>query len=343
MKNLTAIIFIFLPNMLVAQALNDLWSEAVSQAGVDVIILDSLKSSHVWNAESLNYLDPGKISTKYGNHLIYDFSRRELVSFKTEENKQLSKTMIASSVGRGPGEFQRIRAFDMDNEGNVYALDSDLLRIMVWDAEGDYITTFQETSGIPGELSLWDENIIIKYTSVGNSQYLYGILEKDGTLIRQFYPYSEAMEEPNPLFYEGSIDTDSNKVVYASANFGVFMLHDLEGNQIFCRKMIEPIDGLVMESSQSGNMFITMKGDDSIYATLDVGYSNSKIYILYSGDRTLRGNRIDVYEDTNGNYLGSFILDHHLSKMSVEGDTLYGIVREYDGDDQLILSYDVGF
>src|SRR5690625_7395567 len=100
MKNLTAIIFIFLPNMLVAQALNDLWSEAVSQAGVDVIILDSLKSSHVWNAESLNYLDTGKISTKYGNHLIYDFSRRNIFSSNTKENKKLSKTSIDSLVGQ---------------------------------------------------------------------------------------------------------------------------------------------------------------------------------------------------------------------------------------------------
>src|SRR5690625_7822912 len=119
---------------------------------------------------------------------------------------------------------------------------------MVWYAEENYITTLQEKSEIPGDLSHGDENIIKKYTSVGNSQYLYGILEKDGTLIRQFYPYSEAMEEPNPLFYEGSIDTDSNKVVYASANFGVFMLHDLEGSQIFCRTMIEPIEGCVMEA-----------------------------------------------------------------------------------------------
>src|SRR5690625_5496502 len=102
------------------------------------------------------------------------------------------------------------------------------------------------------------------------------------------------------------------------------MLHDLEGNQIFCRKMIEPIDGLVMESRQSGNMFITMKGDDSIYATLDVGYSNSKIYILYSGDRKFRGNRIEVYEDTKDNSVVSFILADNLVNVAVDGDIMYG-------------------
>lgn len=80
----------------------------------------------------------GQISDiKIENDRIYvmDTWMRKLVAFDWDGNAVMSVGMR----GRGPGEYMNVDGFDIDKEGNIYIIDGNLDKVLVYNKNGKFI------------------------------------------------------------------------------------------------------------------------------------------------------------------------------------------------------------
>ena len=339
-KKLILILWLW-PMSCYGQTIQDLWPAAEKQQEfLEIKVLDTLKQIDVIRFHDNEFLNPGLIKVRESTILVYDFYMKQLYSVNRDNDPNLIEE-IGRGNGSGPGEYRFVGSIDLDEHHNRYTLDTELLRLSVWDSNNELkgVYNLGAGGGIPGKIATDGESLILKYAFAGNSEYQFGLISKDGNLLHRFYELNTWMNIKSPLLYEGHISAQKGKIVYASVNYGVFMLLDLEGNLVFTKQMIDPLNGLEMEVRQSGFTLSTTVKNTSRIVTLSLDLTKDKIFILYSGSRSLQSNRIDVYDVTNGHYICTFILDEYVNDISVDGENLFAIVPENENEKARIVIY----
>ena len=59
--------------------------------------------------------------------------------------------------------------------------------------------------------------------------------------------------------------------------------------------------------------------------TIDIDYSDGKLYLLHSGKPTALGNIIDVYDPASGTYLHSYRLPRDAREIAVVGNYILAL------------------
>lgn len=326
-----------------SQTIQDLWPDAKPQAETaEVMIADTLEKMDEIFFSSVEFLDPGIIKAKNGEMVIYDFQSDQLYSMDLSNTSE-GVQPIGSGNGSGPGEYRSVSGIDIDENGNKYALDRELLRLTIWDVNNEIMESFQlnTTKGIPGRLVVDDDTIIISFAFAGSSEYQFGVLNENGDVERRFQRQISWENVKSPLLYDGRYASNNGMVLYGSINFGVFLLYNKNGNAVHKRHMINPINGLKINVQRSGNATSTTYGSDSRAATASIDLSDDFIYILYSGTRSIRSDRLDVYDVDTGDYIKTLILDEIVSRITIDQQTLYASVRETETEPSKIVVYDL--
>jgi hypothetical protein len=326
-----------------SQTIQDLWPDAVPQAETaELTIADTLEKTDEMFFSSVEFLDPGIIKAKNGIMAIYDFGLNQFYSLDLN-NTSDGVQPIGVGHGSGPGEYRSVFSIDIDENHNKYILDSELLRLTIWDANNELKSSIQlnTSKGIPGRLVVDNNTIIISFAFAGSSEYQFGILSEDGTIEKRFQKQHTFENAKSPLLYDGHSTSNDGMVLYGSINYGVFLLYNKNREAIHKRHLINPLNGLELVVQQSGNMTSTTFGSDSKIAIASLDLDEDFIYVLYSGTGSFRSDRLDLYDVDTGDYIKTLILDEIVSRITIDQQTLYASVRETETEPSKIVVYEL--
>lgn len=332
-------VFIMMPVCVKAQVIEDLWPEAAVQQS-EYVVLDTLVAANKISTRQKQLVNPGLIRTNGGRVVLYDFYRRQLFAASLEDYAN-TVTPVGKGYGSGPGEYRFISSIDIDNQYNVFALDTELMRLSTWDEKYDISDMYKTEGGLPGKIATTNDGFVIKYSSVGGAEYLFETFTKEGDSQKRFHEFKQWQGTRSPLLYEGNIVGTRDAVIYSSSNFGVLKSYDILGNHRFTRKMINPLNGLQMQVNRSGNSISVSRDGASKFAAIDLDSNGDLIYVLFSGTEFLRSNRIDIYKLSDGAYAGSYLLDEQVLKFSVDDNYIYAIQQESENREPKIIVYNL--
>lgn len=88
------------------------------------------------------------------------------------------------AYGRGKEQFHTPMDVTIDDRGRIYVADTDNDRVQVFDAQGTFLTTFQDDTG--------DTELFRKPTAIGFAYGKVCVTDSDGTRIQVFEPSDEA-------------------------------------------------------------------------------------------------------------------------------------------------------
>ncbi|CAN5392304.1 hypothetical protein BH23BAC3_BH23BAC3_17420 [soil metagenome] len=338
MKNFIFLLLVFTPLVSHSQEIEDLWTDVKYQKVQEVELIGELRADAKIDPTTIHpFLSPRLIRVSNGEMLLYDFNIKEL--YRVQAADLTNSVKIGEGQGRGPGEYEFIGSIGLDDSHRVYGLDTQLLRLNRWNNSGDDHKIFDlKSGGLPGKLAVGRE-IVVKYSSVGPSDNLLGILDKDGNLEKTFYSFNNWNGVRSPMLYEGQIAASDDHIVYASSNFGVILGFDYDGNLLFERGMIEPINGLKMEIRRSGSSTSSSVQSGSLRTAEDIEIYDDRIYVLYSGKEQLFGNRIDLYDIHSGDYIGSYQTEENLVSFSIDNEILYGLAQDEESGLNVVVHY----
>jgi|GEM_PF-2226503 len=326
-----------------SQTIQDLWPDAVPQSEMaEITIADTLQKIDEIFLSTVDFLDPGIIKTSNGVMAIYDFQLNQLYSLDLSNTSDGVRS-IGSGNGSGPGEYRSVSSIDIDENHNKYLLDSELLRLTVWDANNELKESIQlnTTSGIPGRIVVDDGTIILTFAFAGNSEYQFGLLSEDGDVERRFQKQYAFENAKSPLLYDGRYASNNGFILYGSINYGVLLLFKKTGEVIHKRHLINPINGLELIVQRSGNTTSTTFGSNSKIAIVSLDFTDDFIYVLYSGTGSIRSNRLDVYDVDTGDYISTYILDEIVNRITIDQQTMYASVRETETQPSRIVVYEL--
>lgn len=91
---------------------------------------------------------------------------------------------IFGGKGKGPGEFIRLTDIALDKQGNIWAVDQNLMRIQKFAPDGKYLSSFMTLGGTISSLGVRENGNII--TNVLGHKYSFIEYDKDGNVVSEF-------------------------------------------------------------------------------------------------------------------------------------------------------------
>lgn len=243
-----------------------------------------------------------KVKVYKNKIFVDDFYSRQIVEIDDHGNvlKRFGKK------GQGPGEFMRIDAWDIDEDG-IYAVDSEMLRITELDFNGNLKTN----------ISL--NRLFLAANKLVQNKYLLFCLEKYES---DFYIFdckensysklaSEFFRNKDGLAVVGFLtkNADNGTLFFAGYHHGYIMAIDKQGHLLYQTYTIDktPLPKVIKQSG--GIQFI----DPTATETINSCFSEAdKLYLISvikaQNEREINNLPIDVYDVSNGNYLYSFYI-----------------------------------
>lgn len=124
------------------------------------------------------------------------------------------------SLGCGDGQFQRLTALMIDDKDKIYAVDSYLARIQVFNRNGKFLRKFgnqgkqNDQLRIPTDIALLNSEELIIVDALNGIK----VFSRDGQYIRNFSSH-EFLIDPNQ-YVPGRVEVDANGIVYLSIYIG---------------------------------------------------------------------------------------------------------------------------
>jgi len=322
-----------------SQTIEDLWDNTTAQQD-EFRIIDSLSVVNYIEFDFEDVVNPGLIRVLNDDIIIYDFYRTQLYHAKISEFHE-SFTAVGIGGGSGPNEYRFISYIDINQQGDIYALDTNLMRLMIWDKQLKNSIIRLTEVGAPGKVAAFENGYVIKHQTAGSTENLFTSYTKNHEVINNFHQVLTWENVISPLFYEGNITSNGEKIYYASSNYGLIKSYRINGDHIFTREMVEPLNGLSIRVNQDLSSHSVNRDVSSKFTGIDVDVYQDIIYVLYSGSGSLSSNRIDLYDIEAGSYLGSYIMQQETIKISVSNGRIYAIQEESEMSLSKIIMYDL--
>lgn len=162
---------------------------AVQAANGDIYVSDGYRQSRIHR-----FTADGELTLSWGSGDLTHY----------DENIHAS----TATPGTGPGEFNLPHSVNLDAEGRVYVMDRSNARIQVFDADGNYLTEWENVP-VPNQAMVDDDNIMHVVGAEGVQLYTL-----DGELLGAWGEHGDG-----PHQFAGGchgLDIDSNGDVYVA-------------------------------------------------------------------------------------------------------------------------------
>jgi len=192
-----------------------------------------IDENYYFNDEALNRPYIIKISPASGEMIIADRGNRCLYVF----SKQDTFTFInkIGRPGQGPGEFLSIGSMDVDNQGDIYVLDNNNMRLTIFSKDGKYLHSFRvgSTSTSTSIFVTSNQNILINSPKNG---YYITIYNKFGEKLKVIGNVSHYFEDKynrhNERYAEGFPLKIDDKYYIFFKHMPYSKIYDKDGNLI---------------------------------------------------------------------------------------------------------------
>ncbi|WP_178139372.1 6-bladed beta-propeller [Rhodothermus profundi] len=271
----------------------------------------------------LNYVDFIKIGPR---KTVYVFDRgvNQVIQFDLNTGQIVQR--YGKGLGKGPGEFNVVTDFEVDNDGYVYVCDSENSRITIFSPNGSLLSTLSLSSPPLGIALLKDKYIAVQLIDPKNDA-LFEIyqLEKNRDkyklkLIKRFGKFFEKQAALG-LLLNGLITGSDTFFVYAPRRIGWLTAFRLDGTLLYHRTTIDPIP--VPKLIRQGA--VTRVDRNAPRATFEVVIDGNKVY-LYAGKVKMESNSIymiDLYDAYTGDYLFSIPLPERFGLLAIRDSLIY--------------------
>lgn len=176
---------------------------------------------------------PQKIIERNGILFIYSQQQKGTILLFEKATGHFIRKI--NPVGKGPGEYTKLRDFDLDQQSKLlYLLDQDS-RVLIYSAEGVFQREIKLAYGTPAELynlAIWDGRILV-----------------------------DGMDNENNSLYEFSMDGQFVKVLKKAAHLTI--------NQMY--PLTQSSDNLYFHNKICDTLFLWRKGNFEPYLVLDFG------------------------------------------------------------------------
>lgn len=109
-------------------------------------------------------------------YFIHDFPSKSIMIFD-HNGKYLNKL---SKYGQGPGEYLVPESFCVDNEDNIYILETSLKRILKYNSKGEFVAAICDIEDFPGsDMSYIDGQFLLCMPNYMNDKFRRGIFLLD--------------------------------------------------------------------------------------------------------------------------------------------------------------------
>jgi len=130
--------------------------------------------------------------------------------------------VLGSFGGRGSeeGEFNFPLSIDVDNEGNVYVLDSLNARVQVFDNKGNFLRQFGERGTalgsfqMPKSLSVGPDGIVYVTDSLAHKLVLFDLDGNYLLTIGSKYPVEKGLVSPGGFYLPQGVNADDNSQIW---------------------------------------------------------------------------------------------------------------------------------
>jgi hypothetical protein len=261
--------------------------------------------------------------------VFFDFTRSKLVIYDIDNNS----FSLLGNKGRGPKEFGQIFDLKVDNDGEIYLIDTGNYKMVKWGVNGDYLGEMSVGSRFvkPARFALCKNSDLMYILS---SQYgrkgLLHLYDKDGTLKKSFHKIANK-EERFVYYTDGSLTCgEQNNLYYVKLYINEIMKFNPKGQIEYELPVYnsEPNEELIITK---GN-FITLNPEARRYSG-DVYYLNNKLFVSYLGlPQNFRFRYIDVYSENKQEYLHSIQLPYEFREFAITDDKIVTIREDEDGE-----------
>ncbi len=292
--------------------------------------------------DSLRFIpSDGRIFTTQNYKIVDDFlfishfQHGKVFQYKLSTGKFV--TTFGDSIGRGPGQFQRIKGLDVfQNKLAIY--DEDLFKVSLFNIETAELLDEFVLDVRPQRLQFLNESTLIIASAMSADRFISRFDMNDESLTTIYVGFGET----GPLKYEGFIATNDESVVFAGYSEPMLVRANLDGSLAFTRKAIEAYETDLNYSNRSGDQQISSYTNVAQFNALAVAISG-KYIIVHAVNNALRGDKsyIDVYDLASGDYLisvnkpdkpvgGLTIQDQKLTFISYEDEAIVFYLVDID-------------
>lgn len=238
---------------------------------------------------------------------------------------------IGDGFGGGPSEYRTPRN-PFIRQGILYSVDSEALKILSWDLHsGKFLHTVKQPRGVEGYRMVVDPE--------GRTAYVLSFLWSPKGQIHRFDLQSGAaletfMKLPDDQKYraeychDGKIVIDEKGHVYhASNNAGNLSKFSpgKSGHIYNVAILSEHKNDCAVYQEKRGRYTVTMRSKTYLPLTIDIDYSEGKIYLLHSGQAKYSSDVVDVYASETGLYLHSLRLRRQANEIAIVGNHLFAL------------------
>ena len=280
----------------------------------------NLSDEGVYKAHSLTMNDRGDIA-------IFDYGETRLIHFNIE-SQIFNK--IKKGIGRGPGEFKRVKNLKISRD-KIYIADLDKSSIIVWRTNGEFDTEFKIKDKFvrPSRIAICEDNS----SYILSLQYgPEGIFHNYNNEFKRSSSFKKIQEQDKrlPYYTDGNLACDEDGNLYHAARYlSSIKKYSRIGDVLFDvpvfnfepnKKIIEK-DGKWTSPAKgirraSGNIYIFKNN-------VVVGFSNSTY---------IESKLIDLYNSQNGKYKYSIQVGEKFNEFAINEKYIVLLMESKTGD-----------
>lgn len=269
------------------------------------IELHALKSVNL--SQSFDLFRSGLLAVNNNSIMVYDYQHKSLFQFDYEFN------LIGEygREGRGPEEFLNPTDLITDDTGYFWIVDGRNSRITRWSDKGDMVFEQPVSLGlVPHRFAPMSDDMFVLFSLMG--QFSMHTVDLEGKIQNSFLSVTGRNFSNKGLLLDGQIAAKDDRIYYAGTRNDLIKAYSKDGNQIYSRKVINPV-----------NVEVENLNDNQLrsapHSALDIQVFDDRLFILYGGamDDPNRWRYLDVYELNSGDYSHTFLLESFSRKFSI--------------------------
>lgn len=236
---------------------------------------------------------------------------------------------IGAGFGGGPGEYRSpMNAFLRG--GRLINVDDEAFRIQLWDLQtGKFLRALKLPRQVQGYRIVVDPSGLTAYVLSFQWAEAGQIIRLDlsnGETKEHYMQLPDRKEFKAGYCHDGRLAIDEVGNVYHASNNAGNLTKFKPGakGHVYNRSVIsEHKNDCQVEIEKSGRTEITNRSKTYKPITLDIEYSDGKLYLLHSGRGAFSNNIVDVYDAANGDYLYTLKLTYAAREIAVVGKSIY--------------------
>jgi|GEM_PF-3980081 hypothetical protein len=133
------------------------------------------------------------------------------------------------AIGRGPGEYLTVNAFDIDKSGNIYVADARANKLIIYDANYKYVDTRSLLYDIESIKCLDDGNYLLALPSWNSEEYdnaMVVIADKEMNIVKTLLKYDMTIMDSNYILSRSGLEEAFDKIFFHPSSYdSVFVMN----------------------------------------------------------------------------------------------------------------------